>query len=265
MDLLSPEIKQIFAAYAALPQAYAVAAGGSAAAGTADGSSDIDIYVFVSEDVPKEKRLETAKKFAKIYDIGNDYYGPGDEYYAENAGRPVDIMYFSKDWIEGIIHSVWEQHNPWNGYTTCFLYTLKNCVIYEDNQGWLAAIKKKLSQPYPSELRRNIIRRNMLMMKEKPFASFYEQTEKAAKCGDAVSINHRAAAFIASYFDALFAANSLLHPGEKRLSEYAEKHCKLLPENFRRDISAAAAASPETVLQAMQSLYENLRKICDCG
>lgn len=73
MDLSSSEIKQVFAAYAALPQAYAVAAGGSAAAGTADGSSDIDIYFFVSEDVPKEKRLETAKKFAKIYDSGNEH------------------------------------------------------------------------------------------------------------------------------------------------------------------------------------------------
>jgi len=174
MIFQSKPINEIFAAYAALPQAYAVAAGGSAATGTADESSDIDIYVFVSEDVPKEKRLEIARKFAKIYDSGNDYYGPGDEYYAEKPGRAVDIMYFSKDWIEGIMHSVWEQHNPWNGYSTCFLYTLKNCGIYSDNHGWLAAIKEKLSQPYPAELRRNIIRRNMLMMKEKPSQPHWE-------------------------------------------------------------------------------------------
>ena len=55
----------------------------------------------------------------------------------------------------------------------------------------------------------------MMLLKDKPFASYYEQIEKAIKRDDKNSINHRISAFMASYFDIIFAKNKMLHPGEK--------------------------------------------------
>jgi hypothetical protein len=79
--------------------------------------------------------------------------------------------------------------------------------------------------------------------------AYAHQIEKAVKRRDLVSINHRLAALLASYFDILFAVNRQLHPGEKRLVEFALNHCPTLPENMQADLESilllTAAEVPE--------------------
>ena len=55
---------------------------------------------------------------------------------------------------------------------------------------------------------------------------------------DRVSLNHRIAALLASYFDVIFALNRVLHPGEKRLIEWAQAHCAHLPIDMADQITA---------------------------
>jgi hypothetical protein len=57
---------------------------------------------------------------------------------------------------------------------------------------------------------------------------------------DPVSLNHRIAAWLASYFDILFAINCRLHPGEKRLLTYAEE-LPILPELALSDLAQLCA------------------------
>ena len=66
--------------------------------------------------------------------------------------------------------------------------------------------------------------------------SFDTQITKAEKRGDLVSVNHRVAEFLASYFDVLFALNEMTHPGEKRMQSICSKECKLLPERFDENL-----------------------------
>ena len=44
-----------------------------------------------------------------------------------------------------------------------------------------------------------------------------------------MSVNHRLAAWLASYVDILFAVNRVLHPGEKRILEFLARECTSLP------------------------------------
>ena len=99
-------------------------------------------------------------------------------------------------------------------------------------------------------------------MKDKKCASFFEQLEKAIKRKDIISVNHRITAILSSYFDILFALNKELHPGEKKLIKYTYKLCKLIPENFEKDIKNIVACElNENLLENINCLIKNLKKI----
>ena len=254
------EIIKIINEFNSFSQVKAIAIGGSGVSNYADSLSDIDVYVFVEDDIPVEEREKLVKKYSSKYEVGGEYFGAGDEFIVDELGRQLDVMYWNVSWFEDVVKNVWEKHYPSNGYTTCFLYTLKNFDIKYDTNNWLKNLQDKLRSEYPKELQENIIKRNMMLMKDKPFASYYEQIEKAVKRGDEVSINHRISAFMASYFDVLFAKNKLLHSGEKRLVKYALNNFKILPEDFEVNISKLFEAPNEEKLEILNTMTENLRK-----
>lgn len=239
----------------------AIATGGSIANGTSDSKSDIDVYVFVTKDIPIEKRLELVKFYSSNYEVGGEYFGSGDEFLVDKINKQLDVMYWNINWFEDTIKNTWVRHYPSNGYSTCFLFTLNNFQIKYDSEGWLSDLQKCTLENYPQELKQNIIKRNLMLLKDKPFASYYEQISKAIARNDLVSINHRVAAFLASYFDIIFAVNELLHPGEKRLIPYAKVNCKVLPKDFEENIVNLLSKKDSEILNSLDIIIENLKNI----
>ena len=254
-------IKDIINDYKNFKQVCAIAIGGSTVAETNDKMSDIDLYVFVNDNISVKEREALVKKYSTKFEVGGEYFGSGDEYMVDKLNLQLDVMFWGKDWFENSILNVWEKYYPSNGYTTCFLYTLKNFNIKYDSENWLKNLQTKLNINYPKQLQENIIKRNLMLLKDKPFASYYEQIYKAVLRNDENSINHRISAFMASYFDIIFAKNELFHPGEKRLVQYAKNNCKYLPENFEEKISKLFNESNEEKLNILNEMVENLRLI----
>lgn len=239
----------------------AIAIGGSGTSKTSDTLSDIDIYIFIDNDILVTDRKNIIKKYSSKYEVGGEYFGSGDEFFVDDLNQQFDVMYWNTKWFEDVVNNVWFKYYPSNGYTTAFLYTLNNFQIIYDKDNWLKTLQNLIHTEYPKELKQNIIKRNMMLLKDKPFASYYEQIEKAINRNDIVSINHRIAAFMASYFDIIFSVNEFLHPGEKRLIQYAKKNCKILPENFDKNINKLLVQPNPETLDILNDMIENLRKI----
>lgn len=209
---------------------------GAVSAETSDDNSDIDVYIFTKTDILIETRENIIKPISSKFEIGGEYFGSGDEFIFDNLGKQLDLMYWTIEWIESVVNKTWIECHPQNVYTTCFLYTLKNFNIIYDKNNRLENLQRKINTPYPLKLKGNIINRNLMLMKDKPFASYYEQIEKALLWNDVTSVNHRISAFVASYFDIIFALNEQLHSGEKRLIQYAKNNCKKLPKDFEKNL-----------------------------
>ena len=94
--------------------------------------------------------------------------------------------------------------------------------------------------------------------------AYDHQIAKAVGRNDRVSINHRTAAFLESYFDVLFARNELTHPGEKRLMQLCRTQCTVLPDNFEDNLNCLfddLFANPEKVSGDLSIIIEELKKV----
>ena len=132
-------------------------------------------------------------------------------------GVDLDIIYRRLEDFAAGIRWVVQEGNASNGYTTCMWHNLKTCRILYDGTGRLTVLKKDFDVEYPRELKRNIVQRNMKLMNG-VLPSYDMQIKKARQRRDLVSINHRTAAFLESYFDVIFALNEMsASRQEKRL------------------------------------------------
>jgi predicted nucleotidyltransferase len=245
-------------------QVEAVALSGSQTSGSFDHTSDIDLYVYTRAEIPLSQRAALVKKSkAARADLDLRFWDLGDEWFDAATGIEVDIIYWDTTWIETQLERVQAQHQASLGYSTSFWFTIRNSQVLYDRVGWFQSLKEKAARPYPAELRRAIIALNHPVLR-RVIPAYAHQIEKAVRRADLVSINHRVAALLASYFDVLFAINSLLNPGEKRLITTAIEHCSKIPPHMPDQVNAvlqAAAAPDQDLLAKIDLLIDGLDQL----
>jgi hypothetical protein len=256
---MEQNLEAAVAALANLPDVACVMLAGSRATGTHDESSDYDLYVYSDREIAAEARRVWLAPCCGGMEWDNRFWEPGDE--GELAdGVAIDIMYRRFDWIEDMLARVVERCEASVGYTTCFWANLLASRVLFDRGGRGAALKARFSVAYPAALQHAIVAKNLPLIAGIR-SSYLHQIEKALQRGDAVSVNHRVAAVLASWFDIVFAAHAMPHPGEKRLLA----HLAALPDapqDAAQDIAAVLAAagnSDTTLTQRIGSLDEHLR------
>ena len=254
-------IETLAGEFARLPGVKAVVLSGSRGSGRSDAGSDIDLYVYAEPEPPRELRAELAQRFGVRASIGNDFWEPGDEWVASRTGNVVDIMYRSPAWMEQQLDRVLLSHQASVGYSTCLVYNVLHSKTLYDRDEWFTSLRAKAEQPYPEPLRRAIIARNHPILRS-TLSSYAHQIAVALERNDLISVNHRIAALLASYFDILFAINRMFHPGEKRLAAYVLANCAKHPPEFEAQVhellSAIVPAGRLDVLGRVNTLIDGL-------
>lgn len=249
------------------PEVDAVAEGGSRATVNADAASDIDLYIYARAEPHVGKRREFILARSGCFEIDNRVWETGDEWTDRETGTVVDMMYRSPQWIEGELARILDRHQASLGYSTCLWHNVRTSRLLFDRDGWFEALQVKARQPYPVELARAIVAKNYRLVRNAQ-SSFMNQIVKAAARGDLVSVNHRGAAFLASYFDVLFALNLTPHPGEKRLVMHASA-LPLAPSGLgdyvRQMLAAGAECNREMLRETLDAMVEELDLLLERG
>jgi Domain of unknown function (DUF4037) len=246
--------------FAAIIEVEAVALAGSRTSPFADSQSDLDLYVYADAIVPTSLRAEIVRNAPRA-EIGNSFWEPGDEWIDADSGISIDVMFRTTRWIQDRLDSVLQRHEASVGYSTCFWYNVRNSRALFDRSGWFKELQEKASQPYPEALQRAIVAKNYPILRSN-LSSYLRQIELAVQRHDPVSLNHRAAAMLASYFDIVFAVNAQPHPGEKRLIELARALCLNLPSGMAEQVTAFLSALPNNrVTERANAILEGLDEL----
>ncbi len=254
-----PLAQRIADHFSELPQVVAVTLAGSMTTGWAQSGSDIDLYVYQDDEIPLDVRSLIVGD-ATVLELDNRFWEPGDEWVDTETGIHVDLMYRVPAWIEDQLDRTLRRHEAWVGYTTCFWHNALTSHILFDRSGWFSDLQRWADQPYPEPLRRAIVSKNHPILREN-LSSYRYQIERAAGRDDYVSLNHRVAALLASYFDILFAVNRLPHPGEKRLLTIARDQCEKQPDGMEIEVLMllkAAARPGKGVVEQVDVLVDGL-------
>jgi predicted nucleotidyltransferase len=250
--------------FSVFPNVEAIALAGSQTVGVIDQDSDIDLYVYTRSVISLSDRVAIVEKLgATRSDLNLQFWDLGDEWYDAKTGIEVDIIYWDTSWIEGQLDRVIVEHQANTGYSTCFWHTILNSQILYDKNGWLYRLKGKSMVPFPEALRRAIVEKNHPILR-RVIPSYLHQIEKAIRRDDLLSINHRVAALLASYFDVLFALNRLPNPGEKQLLKIVADRCVKVPEEMVIQVERvlhASSSADQNLIVSIEELIDSLDEL----
>ena len=227
----------------------------------ADALSDYDLYVYSRTPVPLEVREKIISSRACRYQLDNAFWELEDDW-TEPSGAEFNVMYRSCQQAEEEIELRLGRHVASLGYTTAWCFSVCHSQILADPNGWFANLQLRTQEPYPSGLVQAILRMNRPVLGGGMQSCYLKQIRAAIARHDPVSLNHRVAAWLASYFDILFAINRRFHPGEKRLLTYAEE-LAILPKRALTDVGdlcALAGKLDQAITDHVQRMLARLDK-----
>jgi hypothetical protein len=252
-------LTEIGRAFGSIAGVETVAWCGSAAMQKADSLSDYDLYVYSRTPLPLATRKSVIASRASEYQLENTFWGLEDEW-IERDGKRFNMMYRSCQEAEEEVHRRLVQHVASLGYTTADCFTISQSKSLVDHNCWLANLQHRTRGAYPHELLEAILQKNRPVLGGGMQSCYLQQIKASIARQDPVSLNHRVAAWLSSYFDILFAINRQFHPGEKRLLVYAE-NLATLPSNVLLDIPqlcAFAGTMGAEIVAHLEAMLERL-------
>ena len=253
-------LEKISSIYSQFAEVDAILLSGSQVNDTCDKYSDYDIYIYINQELYLEKRKMAASLYSDYMEINNCFWEPEDDGFIGSVNASVDIIYRNISEIESQINKILFEYDAKVGYSTCIWSNFIQSKILFDRNGRVAQLQDKYRITYPRQLKDNIIKKNYPVLRTS-MASYYYQIDKALKRNDTISVQHRTAALLASYFDILFALNEIPHPGEKKIIKILKNRAVKLPEEFEIDIEHIlqdSAFCERTLLKNIDRLLNNL-------
>jgi predicted nucleotidyltransferase len=252
-------VQRIVTAIADLPGVAAIALGGSLAAGFADQSSDIDVYVYYREPLAATAERTTRLRLLAdegMVEVGIPTFGLEDHLHVQQ--KLVELVYLDLDRLITEADRAYSQGLINEGYSTALLYILFRNQVFHDATGEVTALHRRLQAKYPEPTRTRLLGAHPKLLRY-----FLELLRVSQRRDDLLYVQQLRYIIQAVYFDLLFALNRQYHPGGKRLLAHAQR-CVVQPSGLAarwNDIALLSAADRALADRLEEQIDDLLRLI----
>ena len=156
-------IQELYKEFSQLKQVEAIALGGSRAGQDYDQNSDYDVYIYLNSPIDEETRQIILSNYCSYMEIGNQFWELEDDCILNN-GIQIELIYRSLESFEQELNSTVFQHQAQNAYTTCMWHNLLHSKILYDPNGRYTSLQRAYQIPYPQELKKHIIEKQLLLL-----------------------------------------------------------------------------------------------------
>ena len=255
VDSSEATLQQLVAALAGLPGVAAITLGGSTAAGLADESSDLDVYVYYHE--PLAASADRAARLRSLADegtleVGILTFGLEDHLYIQQ--KLVELVYLDLDRLIAEADRAYSQGLSSEGYTTSLLYILFRSQVFHDATGEVTALRARLNAAYPEPTRTRLLRAHPELLRY-----YLELLRVSQQRDDLLYVQQLRYNIQAIFFNLLFALNRQYHPGGKRLLPHAQR-CAIQPPDLaaRWNHVARLSADDRALADLLEALIDDL-------
>jgi hypothetical protein len=247
--------QQVVTLITSLPGIVGVSLGGSAAAGLADDTSDLDLHVYWRGDLaPPAERAARLAQFADAGSVEVNILTWGLEDHARVGGRLIELIYVHLDDLRAEIDRAYSEGLITEGYTTARLYYLAGGRLLHDTAGKLTGLRDRLLAEYPESTRKLLLQHQPELLRY-----FLWHLRQAQQRGDLLFVQHRRYALQSMFYNLLFALNRRYHPGEKRLLIHGERCARRPAQLSARWAESTRLAADDPALPALfDGLIEEL-------
>lgn len=256
---LNEILHRLIAEYIELDEIIGITMSGSKVSNHQDDLSDINLDLYVREDLSIEKRRQIMLKFSSKMENNRYTTDPSDYFLLDEFPIQMTVYYIDLVLLKSELNRVLEEGVAKIGYTTRVAYNFLNATIVYDRFQELTKLQSQYEGDYPNHLKENIISLNFPLLKSS-ISSYYHQLQQAINRQDRIVIFAVVNKFLVSYFDVLFALNKCYNPGEKRLVQIAKERCQYCPMYLEENIDAlllhTAKGEPQLLEVIEQMIYD---------
>jgi predicted nucleotidyltransferase len=256
--------QEIAGEFSTLAPVESVWLGGSHASGQANATSDVDLYIYASEELPAVVRASLIEPRASVAEVGYNFWEVEDYWRERKDGTKVEAMYRHPEWETQYLEDLFANNRARMGFSTAGWTGIVKAHVLFDRHGWAHEVKALAARPYPDELAQAIIHLNMGVLRG-TLVTHSEALTSALARNDFVFAHSRVSEILNCYFDVLFALNRTLHPGAKRQLANAQT-LPLKPDGMADDVidllqNSRLGEMPEKVEVLIGKLETLLKKV----
>ena len=251
---------QIVTAIADLSGIAAITLGGSTAAGFADASSDLDVYVFYHK--PLAAVTDRAVRLRSLADegtleVGIPSFGLEDPLHVQQT--LIELIYLDLDRLSVEAKQAYGQGLSSEGYTTALLNILVRGQVFHDATGEVTALHARLQAGYPEPTRARLLREYPEVLRY-----YLELLRISQQRDDLLFVQQMRYSAQMIFFNLLFALNRQYHPGGKRLLIHA-RCCAIQPPYLveRWDDISRLPADDGALADRLEALIDDLFQLIE--